>query len=107
MECTNGIDQTAAVQRLHRYKKTFPSGSLQYVPVLYYVHGFMSVYHPDSRLTASSTETAAEGKECYTRDSAERLLEVLHLASKKANLVSQYPTFKLFGFLLFSSNLKV
>ena len=96
VECTDGIDQTAAVQRLHRYKKTFPSGSLQYVPVLYicpsgahalrletYVHGFMSVYHPESRLTASSTETAAEGKECYTRDSAERLLEVLHLASKK------------------------
>ena len=49
----------------------------------------------------------ALGKECYTRDSAERLLEMLHLASKKTNLVSQYPTFKLFGFLLFSSNLKV
>ena len=43
----------------------------------------MSVYHPECSFTASSIENSAEGKECYTRDSVERLLEVLHLASKK------------------------
>ena len=35
VECTDGLDHPTAVARLHRYKKTFPSGSLQYVPVLY------------------------------------------------------------------------
>ena len=43
----------------------------------------MSVYHPQGRLTASSCERSTEGRTCYIRDSAERLLEVLHVASKK------------------------
>ena len=85
VECTGGLDHPPAVARLHRYKKTFPSGSLQYVPVLYicpsgahalhletYVHGVMSVYHPQSRITASSCESSTEGREwLHKGDSAE------------------------------------
>ncbi|OLP79688.1 Peptide chain release factor 1 [Symbiodinium microadriaticum] len=96
LDCADGPDQPHAVARLHRYKKSLPAGSLQYVPVLYvcpsgahalhletYVHGVMSVYHPESKVAAPSTENAADGKECYTRDSAQGLLEVLHRASRK------------------------
>ena len=79
VECTDGPDHPITVARLN-------------LPVLYicpcgshalhletFVHGFMSCYEPQSR----SDKRASEGKEIYTRDSATRLLEVLHLASQK------------------------
>ncbi|CAE7682869.1 prfA [Symbiodinium sp. CCMP2456] len=93
VEC--GLDKASAVSRLHNYKRAFPEGSLQYMPILYscpsgahalhletYVHSVMSVYDPETRLTVPSTNSG-EGKECYTRDSAKRLVEVLHRASSK------------------------
>ena len=96
VESTDGPDHPITVARLIQYKQAFPSESLQYLPVLYicpsgshalhletYVHGFMGVYEPQSRVNAPSDKRSSEGKEIYTRDSAARLLEVLHLASQK------------------------
>ena len=44
----------------------------------------MIVYEPQTKLSIGSDAKHSEGREIYKRDSADRLLEVLHKASTKS-----------------------
>ena len=98
VECTDGDEHPNIATRLQRYKRGFGSEQnfLQYLPIIYiclciacsplgiYVHAFMIVYEPQTKLSIGSDAKHSDGREIYKRDSADRLLEVLHEASTKS-----------------------